>query len=1136
MAIKLVLALTAAFAIGAAHSYSVAVHRNHRSLRHHQHEHGFEQPLNLNVHNASGPITETKQGCGSAVATTLDDMHNLQARCPKSCPLWVDDSTSAKACDFACVSNSIQSCKDKNPLTPIADPETGVCRRCEVTGCAHCHPSGEERCDECMEGFTLKSNGYCGYTWGYFIGYCTIILLLIVVAFFVVIVVGWIVDLAFRETVNQEGLNHALELRSRAKIHMPKVKLLLHESDVKSRGSTSRSTNGTEEYEVVNGGTYFLEGKDGQPSTASETVAEKGDIVMGRIQDGWFRRHSSRKLWPLMTNLCREDVAGPAVTLLFNFQAAIIVWAFVIVVTWRLVVAYTGEELMTLGKEAVQTDRQTCIMVEYGYHTQKRLMYVKVGFLLFAYLFSFVGALLFGIRQWRIYTSDTGHTHRDFCAVFTGLPAIPGDVKVEHELKEQIEAATGKTVIGVSVGWEVPDKYDDFESAMGFQISELENPGSVAQMTPKEMRANSSRTTTEEPTPRTNTEEPTQSDTPKEEGEPNANASSALEKVQYASKKAHSMAMYVEGLFLHPVTQALVTRGRQKKKLKPKEENAEEKEKSFLGRHEVSGATNLASSVVCLDPELLKVAIQDLHTATTAFVVFESEFGRDEAVEKIKEDGMEFRFSKKKGEEETCLLRAEVPDYEPQSVLWQNLSSDHSWVSTLKKVAWMFGVVVMTCIFLAIFEYGYAIVQINNVRSSGEEGITLSFIMFTVLVASMMACLCAISATVAEMARFERVGQRETCFVLLYTFSVILQVSLDAVIAYAVGKNLMEANGVRTHDGTLLSDLRSDTHFTEIFESYAMQKHIGVTILSFGFPCAFLVPFLIEPIVSIFLPYKIMSLLVGSHPELKGNSAEGYMEAVPMDLGRYGDCMINVIIASMILWFPSGFNMTMFTFLFCSHCYIYLYDHYRMLRSVASVYIATYSVDFWAQWIFSVPCAIIMSALTFKLNCEPWLPEFLPGMGIGFPGFDNKPWGTHCDEGRNVWIKVGITFFGHIAVHTFLLVFVVPLFGVEDPTEKDHVYKDTAERIPCSWFSGNLIHCLRSKYIYAHDPPQDMCVSGKEHVMRSHPKIGACFKGEMVESEDYSGKFFRDIGHSFGKSLSMKGKEEPQSEGQEITK
>merc|ERR1719253_560121 len=284
----------------------------------------------------------------------------------------------------------------------------------------------------------LMGDGSCGYTWGYFIGYCVVIFLLIVAAFLVVIVVAWIVDLACRESVNAEGLMHALHLRSRSKIHMPKTKLLLPECDVKCLGNPE-----DEEYEVVNGGTYFRERRHGKAPKATTEVAKSGEKLVGRVEDGWFRKHTHRKLWPLSTNLCIEDVAGPGVTLLFNFQAAIIAWALVMLVTWRLVVAYTGEELLTLGYVATHTDRQNCIMVDYGYHTQKRLMYVKVGFLLFAYLFSFIGALLFGIKQWRFYTLDTGHTHRDFCVELTGLPAIPGDVKVEDKLKEQIFNATG---------------------------------------------------------------------------------------------------------------------------------------------------------------------------------------------------------------------------------------------------------------------------------------------------------------------------------------------------------------------------------------------------------------------------------------------------------------------------------------------------------------------------------------------------------------------------------------------------------------------------------------------------------------------------------------------------------------------
>ncbi len=44
-------------------------------------------------------------------------------------------------------------------------------------------------------------------------------------------------------------------------------------------------------------------------------------------------------------------------------------------------------------------------------------MHVKVGFPLFAYVFSFVSAMLVGVMQWGLSITDTGITHEDFCAV-----------------------------------------------------------------------------------------------------------------------------------------------------------------------------------------------------------------------------------------------------------------------------------------------------------------------------------------------------------------------------------------------------------------------------------------------------------------------------------------------------------------------------------------------------------------------------------------------------------------------------------------------------------------------------------------------------------------------------------------------
>jgi len=296
---------------------------------------------------------------------------------------------------------------------------------------------------------------------------------------------------------------------------------------------------------------------------------------------------------------------------------------------------------------------------------------------------------------------------------------------------------------------------------------------------------------------------------------------------------------------------------------------------------------------------------------------------------------------------------------------------------------------------------------------------------------------------------------------------------------------------------------------------------MGVTVLSFGFPCAFLLPFLLEPIVSFYLPWQIMKFIVQSHPEISRQTAEDYLEAVPMDLGRYGDVLINAIVGSLILWFPGGFTFMIFGFLACSHIYIYWYDHYRTLRCVQKIYISSFNVDWWAQWMFGVVCSIILAALVFKANCESeTFAMFLPTAHLHHLGLP----GSHCDRGPAFIFKVLLTFFAHLTLHTCMLLFFVPLFSGSGSNDKEDVtqtpYKETAMAYPCSWFSANLIHCLRSEYVYDHDPPFDYCVSGKEHHMRTNEAIGAYFSDKKAEEENYRVPTPKEITRRVSNSLS----------------
>jgi hypothetical protein len=82
-------------------------------------------------------------------------------------------------------------------------------------------------------------------------------------------------------------------------------------------------------------------------------------------------------------------------------------------------------------------------------------MWTKVTFLVIVYILSFIAALLFSIRQLRLFQlfDFDNKTYKDFVALMTGLPEIKGSGRAEVELRDAVAEATKETVVGVSICW-----------------------------------------------------------------------------------------------------------------------------------------------------------------------------------------------------------------------------------------------------------------------------------------------------------------------------------------------------------------------------------------------------------------------------------------------------------------------------------------------------------------------------------------------------------------------------------------------------------------------------------------------------------------------------------------------------------
>jgi len=311
----------------------------------------------------------------------------------------------------------------------------------------------------------------------------------------------------------------------------------------------------------------------------------------------------------------------------------------------------------------------------------------------------------------------------------------------------------------------------------------------------------------------------------------------------------------------------------------------------------------------------------------------------------------------------------------------------------------------------------------------------------------------------------------------LYTFALLLNLILDMVLTSYLSYRQMVGVGVHTADGRLLADL---TSLQQIFESYPMQKSLGNLLFAYCWPATFFLPFLFEPLAMWWLPLHMGVLFVRSDKKMKGKLAEQALTRGVMEQTRYGDVLFNIVLVCFIPFIAPAYVALTFAALVFSHVFIYAYDHFRTLRGVGRYWFSGISVSRYAQKLFAIPNGLLLSALIFKLNQR---------------SADEKTLGSGVLQGYKLGAALAWSFLLHCLVHVLFLDQVIPRLALSaseahDPSEP---YEDTARSTACTWFSANPVHCLRSQYVYNHDPPQRYFIIGKEELQQKNPKIGAFY-------------------------------------------
>jgi hypothetical protein len=343
----------------------------------------------------------------------------------------------------------------------------------------------------------------------------------------------------------------------------------------------------------------------------------------------------------------------------------------------------------------------------------------------------------------------------------------------------------------------------------------------------------------------------------------------------------------------------------------------------------------------------------------------------------------------------------------------------------------------------------------------------------------------------------------------------MFNVCLDFVVTFLIAWEIMKGLGFRTYHGQKLEEVG---HFTDQIETYAMQRMLAENTFAYSFPATFLIPFLIEPFITIYFPLKAGEFLVRTHPMITGRTAEEWLMAFEMDMGRYADLLLNCLLGIIIFFFPGGYTYTLFYAMVFSHIVIYSFDHWRVISTIPTCCYASMDVDWWAQWMFAPCVATMLSCMVMKANCQ----------GYGY-----------CIKGAAlVEAELGAWFL-HVIVHTLALKYIVPLFGLKDDPDNDpHAgkkFKEVAEEMACSWFTANPIHCLRSQYVQQDKPHCCFWISGKEHLQAVNPDIHCYFQDDEAEAEDFSKADLglKAVSQRFSAKLFKKPAEAPPAEAEQ---
>lgn len=729
------------------------------------------------------------------------------------------------------------------------------------------------------------------------------------------------------------------------------------------------------------------------------------------------------RMWPLGVDMLDQpEIAGPGLLLHFSFQYYIIVWSLTTLSFWLIWTWQMDHRLVSAG-DGPQDDDLTavdlCAMAIDARLNEHQLMMYKVGFLVIVYVYSVIGSLMMAWWHSQEYqaSDDNTNTMQDYVLRCTGIPRMSGDSRAEEELTEAARAATGQDVVGVSIAWDIGARADQIQKAVEADSEEQERKVRAKFFLESANAGDAADAAQHHEREHIRRSATFQSEALGPPGDPSD--TEAAERPQFCYVWSKVNAIFGFGMHYSPP--------------------------EVPGRAEKA---NLAT---------------DVNSTDTAFLVFRTQDARDEALQALP-DGFDFR---------GCNVRFSRVYHEPDVVNWYSFSTSNGQ-RVLRCVYGWFAVLLGALVWCGCFYLPYTLYA--TASHAGQEDVSsVSDTVFSLIVVGGNQAMYFLCQALADNVGFNYKDTADAFYVVTYTFSCLLNVCVDLMLEFYLGYHAMVQQRAHTDDGRLLSDLASTM---DVFNSYPMQTVMGRRLFAYAFPSTFLIPFLMEPIFSMWLPYVIQVLLLRTHPGVRGREAEKSMDFfTPMDLGRYGDVVLNVMLLTMVFVFPANSFSTLMVYLILSHVYIYFYDKLRVLRHVPAFDCSDNTVDRAALMLLTVPCGIILVCAIMEANCYGWA--------------------FTCFADNSLAVASLVAFLLHVAVHLGLFYLAFHFESHESVSNSQATYESVSQKLGCNWFTSNPMHCMRSKYLYEHHPPAFFFERGREYIQAYAPNLGNYFSSKI---------------------------------------